>query len=150
MKKLYIAYGSNINLDQMALRCPNSEPMATALLKGYELQFKYHATIAPNPDGKVPILLWGLSKSDEKRLDRYEGYPKYYRKEIEPIDYFGEAGEGMVYVMNGDKPLQAPSEQYYQTILQGYKAVGLDTSYLEAALAKAQEFRVDEDFQMRF
>ena len=39
-EKLYIAYGSNINLEQMAHRCPSSKVVGTAMLQGYELQFK--------------------------------------------------------------------------------------------------------------
>lgn len=150
MEKLYIAYGSNMNLEQMALRCPEAKLVSSALMSGYELQFKFHATIEPNPDSKVPILLWQLSKSDEQHLDRYEGFPKYYRKETRLFDFRGETVEGMMYIMNGDKPLQAPSEQYYNTILQGYKSAGLDTSYLEKALAQAQEFGIADDLQLKF
>ncbi len=150
MEKFYVAYGSNMNLEQMAFRCPNSKMVAPAMMYGYELQFKYHATVEPNPDSKVPILLWKLSKRDEQQLDRYEGFPKYYRKETKPFTFRGETVEGMMYIMNGDNPLQAPSEQYYNTILQGYKAAGLDTSYLEKALAQAQEFGVAQDFQLKF
>jgi hypothetical protein len=36
-KRLYIAYGSNINLEQMANRCPNSKVIGKEMLKGYEL-----------------------------------------------------------------------------------------------------------------
>ena len=37
-KQLYIAYGSNINLEQMAYRCPHSKVLGTAEIKDYELQ----------------------------------------------------------------------------------------------------------------
>ena len=37
-KRLYIAYGSNINLEQMAYRCPNSKVIGKEMLKGYELE----------------------------------------------------------------------------------------------------------------
>ena len=150
MEKFYVAYGSNMNLEQMALRCPDAKAVSSALMYGYELQFKYHATIEPNPDSKVPILLWKLSKCDEQRLDRYEGFPKYYRKETRIFTFRGETVEGMMYIMNGNKPLQAPSEAYYNTILQGYRSAGLDTSYLEKALEQAQEFGITEDLQLKF
>ena len=74
-ERLYFAYGSNINLEQMAYRCPNSTVAGAAMLKGYELQFRYHATIEPNADAEVPILLWKLEAQDERFLDRYEGFP---------------------------------------------------------------------------
>ena len=38
-EKLYFAYGSNMNLDQMAYRCPAAEAVCTAKLEGYELFF---------------------------------------------------------------------------------------------------------------
>lgn len=34
-RRLYIAYGSNINLEQMANRCPNSKVIGKEMLKGY-------------------------------------------------------------------------------------------------------------------
>ena len=136
-KKLYAAYGSNINLEQMAYRCPHSIVAGTAMLKGYELQFRHHATIEPNEESEVPVLLWELDSQDEKFLDRYEGEPKYYRKENISLELNGETVEAMVYIMNGDTPLEAPTEQYYGIIKQGYKENGLDTRYLETAFEEA-------------
>lgn len=37
---LYVAYGSNMNLPQMALRCPTAEVVATSELKDFELLFR--------------------------------------------------------------------------------------------------------------
>ena len=37
-KQLYIAYGSNINLEQMTYRCPHSKVVGTAEIKDYELE----------------------------------------------------------------------------------------------------------------
>ncbi len=150
MDKFYIAYGSNMNLAQMALRCPDSKVISPAMLQGYELQFKFHATIEPNPESEVPVLLWKISEQDEKNLDRYEGFPKYYRKEVTQFDFKGKKVDGMVYIMNGNSPLQAPSDGYYETILQGYKAFGLDEKFLENALQKSIDFGYSEDFQMKF
>ena len=46
-KRLYIAYGSNINLEQMAFRCPNSKVVGTRMIPDYELEFRGVATIVP-------------------------------------------------------------------------------------------------------
>ena len=35
-KQLYIAYGSNINLEQMAFRCPNSKVVGTSEIKDFK------------------------------------------------------------------------------------------------------------------
>lgn len=67
-KKLYIAYGSNINLEQMAHRCPSSRVVGTAMIPDYELQFRNVATIVPRPGAQVPVLLWEIPPRDEKIL----------------------------------------------------------------------------------
>lgn len=36
-KQLYIAYGSKINLEQMAYRCPHSKVVGTSEIKNFEL-----------------------------------------------------------------------------------------------------------------
>ena len=36
-KKEYFAYGSNLNFEQMAYRCPEATVVGTAKLEGYEL-----------------------------------------------------------------------------------------------------------------
>ena len=160
-KTLYIAYGSNINLQQMAYRCPTAKPVHTGMLKGFELQFKGVATIAPKENSQVPVLLWTLTPQDERNLDKYEGYPNFYRKEVFEITLNGRNCEAMVYIMNGNTPLSEPSEQYYNSIEKGYIDNDLDTRYLEQALEDAvlsqkndpgEEYIYDETegFQMKF
>ena len=56
---LYIAYGSNMNIRQMAWRCPMAEVVGTARLKGYRLLFRGYkrgavATVEPFARGRVP------------------------------------------------------------------------------------------------
>lgn len=41
MERLYFAYGSNINLEQMADRCPAAEVVGTAVLDGYGVQLEW-------------------------------------------------------------------------------------------------------------
>ena len=81
-KRLYFAYGSNINLTQMEYRCPDATPLMPVMLQGYELTFRGGgvATVIPNKDAVVPGLLWSITPECEKSLDRYEGYPNYYHK----------------------------------------------------------------------
>ena len=54
-RRLYIAYGSNINLEQMANRCPNSKVIGKEMLKGYELEFRGVATIVPKENAEVVL-----------------------------------------------------------------------------------------------
>lgn len=152
-KRLYIAYGSNINLEQMAHRCPNSKIVSKEMLKGYELEFRGVATIVPNDKSEVPILIWEIDGRDEHSLDRYEGFPNLYRKELFEIDVDGEKKECMAYLMNKGQ-ISPPTSYYYNVINQGYEANGMDTSYLRAALERSvceqyfdeiQDEELDED-----
>ena len=40
MKRIYLAYGSNLNRHQMAYRCPDAECIGTASIKDYRLLYK--------------------------------------------------------------------------------------------------------------
>ena len=59
-KQLYIAYGSNINLEQMKYRCPHSKIVGTSEIKDYELEFRGVATIVSSKGSTVPVLIWEL------------------------------------------------------------------------------------------
>ena len=87
MKKLYIAYGSNMDEEQMAFRCPTATLVGTAIVEGYELIFKgsrtgSYATIEPK-EGSIVQYWFGKSvKWTKRRLDYYEGYPNFYYKKM--------------------------------------------------------------------
>lgn len=159
-KQLYIAYGSNINLEQMAYRCPHSKVVGTSEIKDFELEFRGVATIVPKKNMKVPVLIWELDERDLPILNRYEGHPHLYRQEKMPFEMDGKSYEGMAYLMNRGT-ISPPSPQYYNTILQGYQENGLNESYLETALENSiyheqlmeeidENYELDDDFQMKF
>lgn len=137
-RTLYIAYGSNINLEQMARRCPTAKAVANGVMLNYELEFRGVATIVPKADAKTPVLVWELGRADEKSLDRYEGFPHLYRKEYFEFEYNGEKREAMAYLMNGGE-IHEPSSAYYKGIRKGYLDNELDVSYLDDALDRAIE-----------
>lgn len=85
-KTLYVAYGSNMNVEQMQHRCPTAKVVTSMFLEGYRLRFmgghySAVATIEPSDDDLVPITVWEIYPEDERNLDIYEGYPHLYRKE---------------------------------------------------------------------
>ena len=135
MSKLYVAYGSNLNMMQMGWRCPTASVVGTGKIIDYKLTFRRVATIEPNLKSEVPVAVWKIEDSDEKALDRYEGYPSLYRKEMIDVEMDnGEKIKAMVYIMNYGNPA-LPYQEYFNTILKGYMDVGLDPSYLQEALA---------------
>ena len=154
--RLYIAYGSNLNLPQMANRCPTAEVVGTSEVKGYELLFRGGrrgavATIEPLEGSSVPVLLWKIKPQDEVALDRYEGYPSFYRKETMEVELCGKPVTAMVYVMNDGHSFGAPSDYYLNTIAEGYDSAGFDTEFLDDAVEKsirlAQDQQAQEDAQ---
>ncbi len=94
-KQLYIAYGSNINLQQMAFRCPHSKVVGKSEIKNFELEFKSVATIVPKENMVVPVLIWEPDERDLPILNKYEGYPSFYRQEKMSFELNGKLCEGM-------------------------------------------------------
>lgn len=140
-KTYYIAYGSNLHLGQMAYRCPDATIIGTAELKDWRLMFKgsksgNYATIEPCIGESVPVLIWELSESDERSLDRYEGFPVFYFKQTIPVVVNGQKINAMAYLMRLDAKIGVPSLAYVQTLEIGYRDAGFDRSCLDAALKR--------------
>ena len=149
--KLYLAYGSNLNISQMAHRCPTARIVGSDILKDYRLLFRGQngsavATVEAHEDGRVPVLVWEIKPKDEAALDIYEGFPGFYRKETWQVQHSGESCEAMIYIMNitdayrNVRHLGSPSRYYYNIIREGYRRItsglklkGFDTAILEEA-----------------
>ena len=127
MTKLYLAYGSNLNLSQMAFRCPDAKQLGSLYIPNWKLVFRGVADIeqSRNSDDRLPVGLWEITKQCEQALDLYEGYPNLYDK----INIMGM----MTYTMNRNN-ISPPSRAYFHSILEGYKDFGLDTSHLYDSL----------------
>jgi hypothetical protein len=124
--KLYVAYGSNLNLEQMARRCPDARIVARGYIKNYALKYRgsktgAYLTIIREKGKYVPVVVWEISKSDEYSLDRYEGFPTfYYKKRVRVFLESGKTTYAMAYVMFDKAKPGRPSEYYIQTCLRGY------------------------------
>ena len=135
---LYLAYGSNMNLEQMDYRCPNSYVVCNGKLNGYRLVFNIHADIVKtnNNNDFVPVVVWNVADNDWSRLDMYEGYPSYYVKEsVNVVLDNGKIEQAVVYVMaNNRKGICPPYQNYFDCIELGYIENGIDVEYLYDAL----------------
>ena len=144
-RRLYFAYGSNINLEQMAFRCPNAKPLMPVTLSGYELAYRGYggvATVIPKEGETVPGLLWSITPECEESLDQYEGYPKLYHKaDVTVTDpETGKQYHTMMYEMDQRHKMPAvPSPYYYSIIEEGYRQNGMDTKPLLQSLHKAEQ-----------
>ena len=80
-------------------------------------------------------------------MDRYEGWPHLYRKEMMDVELEGKSVSAMVYVMNDVRFLGMPLESYYKVIEEGYQTAGFDTAVLEHALERTEERMKQEESQ---
>ena len=130
---LYFAYGSNLHHFQMKRRCKDSIYLKKINLKDFRLTFrsKYRAAdIEPKKNSIVPGGLFEISKSDEKKLDIYEDFPKLYTKYY--FNYYGK--KVMTYIMIKKTPFMFPTERYLNIVMRGYKDCYINKKYLIKAL----------------
>ena len=138
-KKLYIAYGSNLNMEQMKFRCPDAKPYASGLINGWKLVFRgsktgSYCSIIKSPEDAVPIGIWEISERDEKNLDVYEGYPRFYRKKFLRLKTAVGEKMAMVYIINESAKPGIPSQHYIDVCRKGYKDFNLPLEVWEQAI----------------
>ena len=130
----YFAYGSNLNRKQMLERCPGSKPGFVATLHNYKLIFvgwsrKWRggvATIKRFSGERVAGVVYDISESCLRQLDRYEGYPDTYdRLKVTIFDEDGEPIEAITYIKSGRLEETPPSKEYLAIIQQGYRDWGI-------------------------
>ena len=138
MSKIYLAYGSNMNLEQMKYRCPNAVLLGTAVIENWRLMFRRKhrpvATIEKKAGCSVPVVLWEITEECEDSLDVYEGFPILYTKVDVPVEFNGKLLNAMAYVMTPGHELGRPHSDYYNTILQGYRDNNIDPAPLDEAV----------------
>jgi hypothetical protein len=162
--KFYIAYGLNMSMEQMRRRCPDAVLVGKGMLPEYHLLFKgsltgAYATIEKDVDtpAGVPVVIFRISDRDERNLDRYEGYPKFYYKtelrvhEVQICDGYAIGGHGyrfrssrdltaLVYIMHEERVLGVPPDFYFQQMLDSYAVFGIDPAQARAGLAYSRKY----------
>lgn len=142
MNKLYVAYGSNLNVEQMAYRCPYARILSVGVLHNWKLVFRgvtgnSYATIVRCKEEQVPVVVWEITPYDEYRLDIYEGYPRFYYKQNVMVQTKEDGvKKAMVYIMNDNAAPGTPSPSYINTIKSGYVQNELNMNYLQNAIAR--------------
>ncbi len=128
----YIAYGSNLNVEQMKLRCPGAKVYKMALMNGWKLTFRRtYLNIEPDANSSVDVVIWTITKQDELNLDRYEGYPRLYDKEYFAFPADGKIMTAMVYRMDPVRfPIEPPRPDYLHTVADGYRTFRYNVSKL--------------------
>jgi len=127
----YFAYGSNMNSERMREREVNFSKREHATLKGWRLDFNKqasqnpkegYANIVPCEGVMVEGVLYEISDSDLKKLDRCEGYPNHYcRIKVKVKLDNGQGRDAITYVAQADKVKSGlkPNRQYLEHLLKG-------------------------------
>ena len=148
--RYYLAYGSNLNMYQMMDRCPGALRRGWGRIENYELLYKgsktcSYLTIEPKEGAYVPVGVFAVTADDEKRLDRYEGFPHFYYKKEMKIRMWDQVLEkhrtvtAFVYIMHENRPFGIPSVFYTATCLEGYEDFDFDKDLLEKAYEKSMK-----------
>jgi gamma-glutamylcyclotransferase (GGCT)/AIG2-like uncharacterized protein YtfP len=131
---LYFAYGSNMNVEAMARRCPRSKALGLARLERRRLAVMREGwlTAVRDPSSAVHGVLWDLALSDVAALDRYEGVPQgLYAKFTQAVIAERAPRRAIVYFGANAGPGAAPPD-YIAEVLAAARAWPLPEEGVEA------------------
>jgi gamma-glutamylcyclotransferase (GGCT)/AIG2-like uncharacterized protein YtfP len=136
---IYAAYGSNMNPEQMAGRCPHSPQQGSGWLEGWRLTFGGEdlgwegslATVVEGGDGsRVFVVLYEVSEADEAALDQWDGATLgYYRKTRVRVSTLDGEAVAWLYVLN-DYEGGLPSARYLGMMADAAEAAGAPDDYV--------------------
>ena len=128
----YFAYGSNMNLEQMARRCPAARPIGSARLAGWTFRINDRgvATVVASPDDEVIGGLWEISERCLRSLDRYEGVRSgLYRRELLPVSLHDDEERIAIVYVAASQRSGLPRAGYLEGILAGAADFALPDHY---------------------
>ena len=126
--RMYFAYGSNMDVEQMTRRCPSALFTGKAVVEGWEFAMDAggFATIVEG-EGRVEGALWTLSAADELALDHYEGVEGgSYEKRLVDVDAgFGRAAALTYVSLRTPASMSTHRVGYMDRVRRGAESCGL-------------------------
>jgi gamma-glutamylcyclotransferase len=143
---LYFAFGSNLDAEQMAERCPGSRAAFRARLADHRIDFTYPsrrwgggaADIVPAPGESVWGMVWELTEGQLEILDRFE--QGYERVELLVLDAAGRPHRVASYRVR-DKGTHRPTRHYLDKMLRWGARWEFPDDYLALLRAVATQDR---------
>ncbi len=137
---LYFAFGSNLDAEQMAERCPGSRPLFRARLPGHRLDFTHlsqrwgggAADILPAESHEVWGVIYALEPGHLDALDRFEAGYRRVSLGVHADDAIAHAVTSYQVRMPGR---HAPSRAYLEKMLRWGERWQLPGDYLGALRA---------------
>jgi gamma-glutamylcyclotransferase len=142
--RLYFAYGSNMNAEQIGARCHEPHVLGLARLMGHKLAFfgsskrwdGAEETIVQAPGDELWGVIYKLNFSSAEQLDswqdvRLDGTGPYFHFPTDVIDADSIRHSVLLYKRNQLGEPQLPSREYLDYIIAGARTRGLPGSYIE-------------------
>ncbi|CAN9250772.1 unnamed protein product [Alternaria alternata] len=171
---IYFGYGSNLWLHQMTTRCPTSTYLGVARLPNYQwiINDRGYANVVEVADSNstsmspyddvVFGLVYSLEAEDEKRLDKNEGVPVAYTKEMLQCEFWPSDTEHkvdtskdpekkedmLVYIDRNRVQSDKPREEYMYRMNQGITdavKLGVPEDYVRDVMRKYIPAQEDDD-----
>jgi gamma-glutamylcyclotransferase (GGCT)/AIG2-like uncharacterized protein YtfP len=127
----YFAYGSNMSVTRMIKRGVTPLSRTQGILNNYVLKFNKKsskgdwsfANIEPSEGDTVEGLVFTIKESDLKLLDKFEGAPRHYRREILIVETYTEEIKCITYVAQPEHIVEGllPQKDYIQFLINGSK-----------------------------
>ena len=131
---VYFAYGSNMSVQGMAIRCPGARVIGPAILDGhaFRINANHFATVVPAAGKRVHGVLWLLSEAHRAALDEYEWVPfgLYRRHSLRVTTADGDSRPALAYIARDATPTPTRGE-YLEVILAAARAHGFPPEYVD-------------------
>ena len=131
-RHIYFAYGSNLSVRQMALRCPDASNPRRAVLADHDWLINQRgvATVEPFDGTQVHGVVWQLSDHDLATLDSAEGVPQRYRRDRLTVHTEDGPSDAWVYIDHRVNP-GPPRPGYLERIIDGALHHGLPQRWID-------------------
>ena len=128
----YFAYGSNLCVRQMALRCPDAADPRPAVLADHDWLINQRgvATVEPLTGSQVHGVLWHVSEHDLAALDSAEGVPVRYRRDRLTVHTNDGLSPAWVYIDHRVTP-GPPRPGYLPRVIDGAVEHGLPQRWID-------------------
>lgn len=128
----YFAYGSNLCVRQMALRCPGAADPRPAVLANHDWLINQRgvATVEPFAGAQVHGVLWLISDDDLAALDSAEGVPVRYRRDRLTVHTGDGPSPAWVYIDHRVNP-GPPRPGYLPRVIDGAVHHGLPQRWVD-------------------
>jgi gamma-glutamylcyclotransferase (GGCT)/AIG2-like uncharacterized protein YtfP len=130
---LYFAYGSNMNVEAMRQRCPNSRALGRARLMRHRffIMASGHGSVKRDPHRDVHGVLYDLAFGDIPALDRYEEVGRrLYQKINQPVLREGAAPVRALLYVGASAQEGQPQGDYLDRVIAAARSWELPDSYL--------------------